>query len=162
MARNLSLLIAMTSLLASVSSGCSISRLARVPRAGDESPVRDHVYRIRNKASGTYVDLEGGSTGRRTSILGRQRAPANINQLDQFWKLELSQIDGGTGNIQWNFRNVRGGTYMDLDNGNTRGYAYGYERASNGNQNWYIVPDGDAFRSVLPRSDTILFRRSIC
>lgn len=97
MARIPTLPIAIISLLALVSAGSSIDWLARLSRAADENQARDHVYRFRNKVSGILVDLKGGSIGRRTSILGRQRAPANMEQLNQSRKLELSQSTAAPG-----------------------------------------------------------------
>ena len=75
-------------------------------------PVDKHIYRIANKASKTYLDLNNGSPDNGEKIQGWSKAPSNDVALNQQFRLAI--VQSGTGNTVWNVQNLRSGTYMEM------------------------------------------------
>jgi hypothetical protein len=71
------------------------------------------VYTLRNLRGGTYLDLSNGSSTDGTKVQGWEAA-SSANVKNQQWTITA---EGSTGHYR--LQNVAGGTYLDLDSGNS-------------------------------------------
>lgn len=98
------------------------------------SPIRPGTYLIRNVASGTFMELEGGSNANSTRVLGY--AQRNNSYSAQLWV--FSKVGGDV----YTIKNASTGTYLDLsgsisDDGTP---IIGYQDTGNQNQQWKVIP----------------------
>jgi len=99
------------------------------------------VYTIRNRGSGTFLDLTAGNSADGTPVHGWQDEGSDaISGFNQRWLVTL--VDGNPG--VYKLHNLRGGTFLDLSDGgsanNTKIQGWnGTSNDQNENQYWRIV-----------------------
>ena len=113
-----------------------------------------HLYRILNKASNTWLDLDDASSEPRTGIYGYGEAKGDERTCNQIWRLSSTKGEGDLlSDSYWRLINARSGTYTDLDDGDDHGRVYGHGKSTNFNQWWKVTRDEDAWRYALSQKN---------
>ncbi|KAF4633409.1 hypothetical protein G7Y89_g4711 [Cudoniella acicularis] len=106
-----------------------------------EDVVSGAVYRISNKASGTWLDTLDGSPDDNTKVSGYSSDAGGKNFWNQLWVLKAIRNMDNRRSMHFTVTNVRSGTVLDLHDGSsanrTRIQGFHSEK-DNRNQEWII------------------------
>lgn len=117
-------------------------------------PVNNGFYRIQNRASGTYLDLNNGDNMNGTKVQGWRRSGTAGAQK---WGFCRAFNEGGVDwFIVWNWQS---GTVLDLNNGSNRNgtAVQGWDQSKNwvGAQLWRVDGAGGEYFTCVPYHDNV-------
>ncbi|KAJ7486332.1 ricin B lectin domain-containing protein [Mycena galericulata] len=122
--------------------------ISNISGVNNLNPLSEGIYTVTNSRQPVVMELSEGDSRNGTAVQAYENAPITSQHLfNQLWLVQLTS----TGH--YSFRNLRGGTYMDLLRGNAANYSkiVGYEAqgpdgGASINQEWEVIQAGEFYK----------------